>query len=58
MAEHHIRFDDGAAYERAMGSWSWWTGECSPWALSGLTSVCRATGHSVRSFLASAFGHG
>jgi SAM-dependent methyltransferase len=22
MAEHHIRFDDGAAYERAMGSWS------------------------------------
>ena len=22
MAEHHIRFDDGAAYERAMGRWS------------------------------------
>ena len=21
MAEQHIRFDDGAAYERAMGSW-------------------------------------
>ena len=22
MAEHQIRFDDGAAYERMMGAWS------------------------------------
>jgi hypothetical protein len=27
MAEHQIRFDDGAAYERMMGAWSRLAGE-------------------------------
>ena len=27
MAEHQIRFDDGAAYERMMGTWSRLAGE-------------------------------
>src|SRR6266851_2515497 len=27
MVEHQIRFNDGAAYERMMGRWSWLAGE-------------------------------